>query len=190
MNSGFVMPNLFNLFVPLIVVVIILLVIGAIGAGIGYLVVLWLRNRGREAQSLDSTLIQVTVPRDNEIKIDAAEQFFASFAGIKIGRMFSFIKYRPHISFEIVGMAEDIRFYVYAPNKYKDIVEKQINASYPDAEIKVVDEGGRGNAKEGYIVGNEYNIFSKEGKVAFASLKLKDSNRSEEHTSELQSRQY
>jgi len=167
------MPNFFNLFVPLIAVVIILLVIGAMGAGIGYVVVLWLRNRGREAHSLDSTLIQVTVPRDNEIKIDAAEQFFASFAGIKIGGMFAFMKYRPHISFEIVGMAEDIRFYVYAPNKYRDLVEKQINASYPDAEIKIVDEEKQ---KEGYIVGNEYNIFSKTGRVAFASFKLADSN--------------
>src|ERR1035437_4436154 len=121
MNPKFIMPDLAGLIVPLVTIVIVLLVIAALGAGLGYLIALWLRNRGREAQSLDSTLIQVTVPRDNEIKIDAAEQFFASFAGIKIGGMFSFIKYRPHISFEIVGMAEDIRFYVYAPNKYRDL---------------------------------------------------------------------
>jgi hypothetical protein len=70
-------------------------------------------------------------------------------------------------------MSEDIRFYIYAPNKYRDLVEKQVNASYPDAEIKIVDEK---KAKEGYIVGNEYNIFSKTGKVAFASFKLSDSN--------------
>src|ERR1035437_3235814 len=173
MNPKFIMPDLAGLIVPLVTIVIVLLVIAALGAGLGYLIALWLRNRGREAQSLDSTLIQVTVPRDNEIKIDAAEQFFASFAGIKIGGMFSFIKYRPHISFEIVGMAEDIRFYVYAPNKYRDLVEKQINASYPDAEIKIVDEKKQ---KEGYIVGNEYNIFSKTGRVAFTSFKLADSN--------------
>jgi len=79
---------------------------------------------GQRSALFGFTLIQVTVPRDNEIKIDAAEQFFASFAGIKIGGMFAFMKYRPHISFEIVGMAEDIRFYVYAPNKYRDLVEK------------------------------------------------------------------
>ena len=78
--------------------------------------------------------------------------------------MFSFLKYKPHISFEIVGMPEDIRFYVYAPNKYRDMVEKQINASYPDAEIKIVDEEGRRNAKEGYIIGNEYKFFPKREK--------------------------
>jgi hypothetical protein len=167
------MPNFSGLLGPLILIVIVLLIIGGLGAGLSYLIVLWLRNRGREAQSLESTLIQVTMPRENEIKIDAAEQFFASFAGIKVGGMFSFIKFKPHISFELVGMPEDIRFFVYAPNKYKDLVEKQINASYPDAEIKEVSEK---TSKEGYIVGNEYNIFSREGKVAFASFKLADSN--------------
>ena len=69
-------------------------------------------------------------------------------------------------------MPEDIRFYVYAPNKYRDMVEKQINASYPDAEIKISRRSQR-QCKEGYIIGNEYNIFSKEGKVAFAPSSLK-----------------
>lgn len=138
-----------------------------------YLFLVWYRNRDREKQSLESTLIQVILPRDNEIKIDAAEQLFTSFVGIRSHGMFSFFKNPPHLSFEIVGMPEDIRFYIYAPNKYKDMVEKQINASYPDAEIKIVEEKG---AKEGHIIGNEYNIFSKEGKVAFASLKLRDNN--------------
>jgi hypothetical protein len=173
---NFVLPNFFDIGAVLLVILVILAVLGAVGFGGGYLFIIWYSNRDREKKSLDSTLIQVTMPRDNEIKIDAAEQFFASFTGIKPSGMFPFLKYKPHISFEIVGMAEDLRFYIYAPNKYKDIIEKQINASYPDAEIRSVEEGGRGNAKEGYIIGNEYNIFSKDGKVAFASLKLKDSN--------------
>jgi hypothetical protein len=170
------LPNIFDMTMILFVVLVVLLVLSGMVLGFGYLFIIWYSNREREKKSLDSTLIQVTLPRDNEIKIDAAEQFFASFTGIKVSGMFSFLKYKPHISFEIVGMSEDIRFYIYTPNKYRDIVEKQINASYPDAEIKLVSEEARGNAKEGYIIGNEYNIFSKEGKVAFASLKLKDSN--------------
>jgi hypothetical protein len=170
------LPNFFDLTIMLVVVLVFLALIVGASLGVGYLFIIWYSNREREKKSLDSTLIQVTLPRDNEIKIDAAEQFFASFAGIKVSGMFSFLKYKPHLSFEIVGMAEDLRFYVYAPNKYRDLVEKQINASYPDAEIKLVSEDSRGNAKEGYIIGNEYNIFSKEGKVAFASLKLRESN--------------
>jgi hypothetical protein len=160
---------MFAVFLSLILVAVIVGVIMALG----YFVAIWYRNRDREKQSLDSTLLQITVPRDNETKIDAAEQLFASFAGIKSSGRTAFLKYRPHISFEIVGMPEDIRFYIYVPNKYRDMVEKQINASYPEAEIRIVDEK---NSKEGYIVGNEYNIFSQEGKVASATLKLKDSN--------------
>ena len=177
MYPGSTLPNFTNifagLFLGLIIVIFSLVITFGIIALFLYFGIVWYRNRDRERQSLDSTLLQITMPRDNEIKIDAAEQFFSNFAGIKVSGMFSFLKYRPHISFEIVGMTEDIRFYVYTPNKYKDMVEKQINASYPDAEIRVVDEK---NAKEGYIVGNEYNIFSETGKVAFTSLSLKDSN--------------
>jgi len=138
-----------------------------------YALVLWYRNRHRYKESLESTLLQVTLPRDNEIKIDAAEQFFSSFAGLRKSGKLSFLKSQPYLTFEIVGLPQDIRFYVNTPNKYKDLVEKQINGSYPDAEIKVVEEK---QSKEGFIIGNEYNIFSKEGKVAFTSLKLKTSN--------------
>ncbi|PIY94964.1 MAG: hypothetical protein COY68_00915, partial [Candidatus Levybacteria bacterium CG_4_10_14_0_8_um_filter_35_23] len=39
---------------------------------LGYLVIIWYRHRDREKNSIDSTLLQVLLPRDNEIKIDAA----------------------------------------------------------------------------------------------------------------------
>ena len=160
----------------LVLILFLLFVVFSIAAIFGYLLIIWYRNKEREKHSLDSTLLQIALPRENEIKIDAAEQLFSSFAGIKTSGRFAFLKYRPHISFEIVGMPGDIKFYIYAPNKYKDIVEKQINASYPDAEIKVVEEKTAKNLKKGSIMGNEYNIFSPNGSVAFKTLKLKDSN--------------
>ncbi|MEK7534553.1 MAG: type IV secretion system DNA-binding domain-containing protein [Patescibacteria group bacterium] len=133
--------------------------------------VLWYRNRNREKDSLNSVLLQVAVSRDNETKIDAAEQLFSSLASIGKGGL---LKLGPHLSFEIVGMPGDIRFYVHVPQKLQDLVEKQINGAYPEAEILVVDSRHRRN--EGSVIGNEYNIFSKVGKVAFASLKLKGQN--------------
>lgn len=142
-------------------------------AVIGYTLLIFYRHRNREKESLDSTLLQVSLPRDNEIKIDAAEQLFSSFASMKKSGRFSFLKLQPSLSFEIVGMPQDIRFYVNTPNKYKDMVEKQINGAYPDAEIiEVTDK----TARLGQTFGNEYNIFSESGKVAYASLKLKSSN--------------
>ena len=126
--------------------------------GLVYLFFLWLRSRHREEKSLDSILLQVAVPRGNEIKIDAAEQMFASFYSLRRGGLKSNFKNQEHLSFEIVAQKEDIRFYICLNKELRDMVEKQIHGAYPGAEVKEVDE---------------YNIFSKNGKVAFTSLKLK-----------------
>ncbi|MBI4089551.1 MAG: type IV secretion system DNA-binding domain-containing protein [Candidatus Levybacteria bacterium] len=154
--------------------ILTLIGISIIAVGLYYLaklLITWYKNRGREKASLESVLLQVALPRENEIKIDTAEQLFSSFAAIDKGGLF---KLPSHISFEIVGMPADIRFFVHTPKKLQDLVEKQINGAYPDAEIKIVNSDSI--KKEGMVIGNEYNIFSREGKVAFASLKLKNSN--------------
>src|SRR6185312_1352995 len=141
----------------------------------GYIVYLWYKYRNREQEALKSTLLQVAVARDNEIKIDAAEQLFSSLASIRKGGRFSFLKPQPHISFEIVGMPGDIRFYIHVPNKLRDFVEKQINGAYTDAQIVEVDDSAARQRSEATL-GSEYNIFSENGKVSFASLSLKTSN--------------
>ena len=97
---------------------------------LGKFLIIWYKNREREKVSLESVLLQVALPRDNEIKIDTAEQLFSSLSSIGKGGMF---KLPPHLSFEIVGMPADIRFYVHTPRKLKDLVEKHIKGAYPDA---------------------------------------------------------
>ena len=74
--------------------------------------------------------MQIAVPRENEIKIDAAEQLFASLHSISHGGFWSFLKPQEHISCEIVAKREDIRFYVSCPRRLMDYVEKQIHGSY------------------------------------------------------------
>jgi len=155
---------------------LVLLIFGLIASGIilfylGKLLIIWYKNRGREKVSLESVLLQIALPRDNEIKIDTAEQLFSSLSAIGKGGL---LKLPPHLSFEIVGMPGDIRFYVHTPKKLQDLVEKQINGAYPDAEIKIVSVDSV--KREGMVIGNEYNIFSREGKVAFTSLRLKSEN--------------
>ncbi len=130
-------------------------------AVLGYVLFLAWKYRDREKRSMEYTLMQVATPRDNEIKIDAAEQMFASLHAIHHGGFWSFLKPQDHISFEIVAKREDIRFYIAAPKHYIDLVEKQIHGSYPGADVKIVDE---------------YNIFSENGKVAFAALTPKNSD--------------
>src|SRR3989304_6056284 len=125
---------------------------------LSYFLFLWWKYRGREKQSLEFVLLQVTVPKDNEVKIDAAEQFFSALASLSHGGFLSFLKNQDHLSFEIVARPGDIRFYVSVHHHLRDLVEKQIYGMYPGAEIKEVDE---------------YNLFDEKGKVAFASLILK-----------------
>ncbi len=130
---------------------------------VGFFVFLlnFLKTRGREDYSLDSVLLQIAVPKGNEVKIDAMEQLFSVLYSIKKGGWKQKYKLQPAISFEIVAKREDIRFYVWTPNKYKDLIEKQIHAAYPDAEILEVEE---------------YNIFPQDGFVAYKSLQLRKEN--------------
>ena len=60
--------------------VIILFLIAA-----GFVAYKLLKWRKREGSSIDSVLLQVAVPRGNEIQIDAMEQVFASIYSIKKG---------------------------------------------------------------------------------------------------------
>ena len=119
------------------------------------------RHRNREDHSLDSVLLQVAVPRNNEIKVDAMEQLFSALYSIKKGGWKQRFNTQASISFEIVAKLENITFYVWTTKKLQDLVEKQIHGSFPDAEILEVEE---------------YNIFNKEGKVAFKSLQLRKDN--------------
>jgi hypothetical protein len=164
----FAIENAITYLINFVLAVIGLIILGVILFYLGKLLGIWYKNRGREKNSLESVLLQVALPRDNEIKIDTAEQLFSSLSAIGKG---GFLKLAPHLSFEIVGVPGDIRFYVHTPKKIMDLVEKQINGAYPDAEIKIVDADSAG--REGLVIGNEYNIFSREGKVAFTSLQLK-----------------
>jgi len=146
------------IFLGLVGLVILVLV----AVAIGYILFHYYKWRGREDRSVDSVLVQIAVPRNNEIKIDAAEQLYAALIAIKKGSGgFGKTKVQPNISFEIVAKPEDIRFYVWMPKYLKDLVEKQIHGAYPDAEIIEV---------------QEYNLFTQDGSVAYKSLQLKNAN--------------
>ncbi|MDO8429282.1 MAG: type IV secretion system DNA-binding domain-containing protein [Candidatus Daviesbacteria bacterium] len=121
----------------------------------------WYRYRDREKYSLESVLLQVSVPKDNEIKIDAMEQLFGSLYAIKKHTGFLNLKPQVHISFEIVALHESIRFFISVHKSLRDLIEKQIHGAYPDAQIKEIPE---------------YNIFSEKGQTAYAMYGLKHSD--------------
>lgn len=139
-------------------VVIILLLFGfatALTAVFSYVMIFLMRLRKRMHVSLEMTTLEVQLTKDNEIKIDAAEQMFASFSGLKKTGFFSFLEIEDVLAFEIVGKKGEIRFYVSAPNRLIDLVEKTIYSYYPQASVRKVDEP---------------NIFTQEGKVSYGCL--------------------
>ena len=75
-----------------------------------YFLFLWWKHRKREQKSLEFVLLSIAVPKDNEVKIDAAEQFFSALSSLSHGGFFSFLKVPDHIAFEIVAKPGDIRF--------------------------------------------------------------------------------
>ena len=154
---------LINFFFTLLLGILLSSLAIATLAGLIFLFLIWRKNKARHKNALEMTLLEISMPRDNEIKIDAAEQLFSGFASLKAakGRMAAF-KIPDSISFEIVARPQDIRFYIALPKRLHDMVEKQVHGAYPDAQIKEVEE---------------YNLFeNSEGKVAFAALKLDESN--------------
>ena len=140
--------------------VVIALVIFLLAA-LGYGLFIYFKNRDREEKSIDSVLLQVAVPRNNETKIDVMEQLFSSLYSLKKVGWKQKFSVQPTISFEIVAKLEDIRFYVWVPKKLKDLIEKQINGEFADAEINEVDE---------------YNVFTTDGHVAYKSFQLGKAN--------------
>ena len=106
-SSTDIMTNITNELTYYITLLFIVILAIAALVFIIMLVLKLIRVRKREAISLDTVLLQVALPKDNEIKIDAAEQMFASLYALYKDGFDGFINQQPHISFEIVGKKED-----------------------------------------------------------------------------------
>lgn len=127
-----------------------------------YVTLRYLKLKDRDEKAKDWVLFQVRVSRDNEIEIGVAAQMFANFTSIGGGGkgfLASRTTVKHGISFELVGLPESLSFYIYCPRKLSSWVEKQVLASYQDAE---------------FIEAPEHNIFHEDGKVAFAQLAMTD----------------
>ncbi|HEQ65372.1 MAG TPA: hypothetical protein ENN64_00900, partial [bacterium] len=144
------------------IISVIFFIFGLVGAFI-YYYMKFLKKQDRDVKSAEGVLFEVRTRRGNETEIGVAEQMFANLAGIGgVGDgLKKYVTVPNCISFEIVGLPGEIRFYVHTPKKLADLVEKQILGSYQDAEV---------------IVSDQYNIFHEESVVSYASLTLTDEN--------------
>ena len=80
----------------------------------------------------EGVLLSIQLPRENERLPIAAEQMFASLHGL--------LQFTPdiqeHLSLEMASSVDGVNFYVFTPRNFKNFVESQIYAQYPDAEIR------------------------------------------------------
>lgn len=140
-----------------------------------FLLIIFIRSRNKLPKSLSTVTFLVTVPklkstsseqREDEPQkeekdlIAIAEQMFASLSAVFVNNAGprSFLYGKDHLSFEIVGISDEIRFYISAPSRLAEFVEKHVHAQYPKAHIEVT---------------KDYNIFSEGYQVAGAVLDLK-----------------
>lgn len=120
-----------------------LLIIGAIGAGY-FFFKLYITNKQTEYnKNMPTVVLRVAVSKLNERGPMVAEQIFSSLHGIK--RNYSFFGFlsgqtMPRISVEIANVNNKIQFFIWAPRKFKNVVESQIYAQYPDVEIEEVED--------------------------------------------------
>ena len=90
-------------------------------------------------------VLEIKPPREIERSPKIMEQVFAGFWGIFGTVATKYEKYikgklQDYLSAEIVGIDGEIHFFLRIPAKYRNLVEAQIYAQYPQAEIKEVDD--------------------------------------------------
>lgn len=92
--------------------------------------------------NVDSVLLMLEIPRENDKKELAAEQLFASLHGILRDKqeLRNSGGVQEHLSFEIVSTAGQIRFYVWVPKVLQNFVEGQIYSQYPTVQIYKMNE--------------------------------------------------
>ena len=103
-----------NQLISQLTVILFSLILGvvllAILVAFTYMILQWLKNRKRQDYALSFVTLLVKLPKDNEIKIDAAEQMFAGLYSLnKSG--FSLTRSQDIVAFEIVALKEEIAFY-------------------------------------------------------------------------------
>ncbi len=94
-------------------------------------------------RKIESVLLRVAVSKTNERGPIVAEQIYSALHGLE--KNYGFVDYmlgrpKPRISLEIASVNNLIQFFVWAPRRYKNVIESQIYAQYPDVEISEVDD--------------------------------------------------
>lgn len=94
-------------------------------------------------RKLPTVVLRVAVSKTNERGPIVAEQIFSAIHGIKGNYgLFNYLAGQtlPRISLEIANVGNKIQFFIWTPRKFKNVIESQIYAQYPDVEIEEVED--------------------------------------------------
>ena len=106
---------------------------------------LWLKKvRQKFIQEMDWVLLEVRPPREIKKTPRAMEQFFAGLHGVQSTPNWKERNIKGEtqrwFSLEMVSQAGETRFFIRTVSMFRDLVEAQIYAQYPEAEISQVND--------------------------------------------------
>jgi len=124
------------------------------------------------ASSLEWTLLEIRIPERVKVTPKAMEQVVSGLHGAyKGGNLIDrYIQgYLPHyFSLEIVGINGEIHFFIRTQARFRNLVEGQVYAQYPDAEIIQAEDYTKNVPKE--IPSKDWNCWGSE--VIFTNKKF------------------
>jgi hypothetical protein len=96
------------------------------------------------SKSLSWTMLEVIPPKDLEKGPQPMESIYHGLVGVVVAfnAFEEFLKgvFTDVFSFELAGLGGEVHFYIRTQTKYKNLIEAQIYAQYPDAQVVEVED--------------------------------------------------
>lgn len=112
-------------------------------------------------------LLEIRIPKEVMKTPKSAEQIFSGIAGTQTaGNLIDQMirgRVQEWFSFEIVGRGGYIHFYVYTQRMFRNLIESNVYAQYPEAEISEAEDYTKELNVEG--LGKEFNVWGTELKL-------------------------
>src|SRR3989338_4552964 len=99
MSDAIIGPTIIDGLITAIILFAALLLAVLVSFFITYFAIVMVRMKKREELSLHMVTLEVRLPKDNEIKIDAAEQLISSLSTLKKGGWLSFMEVSDVVAF-------------------------------------------------------------------------------------------
>ena len=100
-------------------------------------------RRSSYNKKIESVVFRVAVSKLNERGPIVAEQIYSALHGIEENYgLWDYLagRTKPRISLEIANVGNKIQFFIWAPKRFRNVIESQIYAQYPDVEIEEVED--------------------------------------------------